>query len=169
MHVVPQRHERVLEKCFSVTCSMMEKAPATMGIRRMVSLSQGINYSWSFRRSVALKGSSFHPYHLNRVSVLMTICYAGSGSSWSELPGCLWVGGWWLCQEADAVSLFCWSILDSGEFRITSLIMTKPQGQPLWSVLFINSALSMWVDVCPYLLITLSWHDHHGWASRCWV
>ena len=57
----------------------------------------------------------------------------------------------------------------AGEYGLTSLIVPKvstsrrtTQGCAIyiWSTLNVGLCL-------PYLLITVSWHDHHGWLCRC--
>lgn len=123
-----------------------------------------------------LKGSSCNPSNLNRVSVLMIIWYAGSRLSWSELAVYSGCWGWRQSGEEQtqcpcrAVRFVRAGASGAGEYGLTSLIVPKvstsrrtTQGCAIsiWSVLNVGLCL-------PYLLITVSWHDHHGWWCWCW-
>lgn len=58
---------------------------------------------------------------------------------------------------------------EAGEYGLTSLIVPKvstsrrtTQGCTIYIWSTLNAGLCL-----PYLLITMTWHDHHGWLCRC--
>lgn len=138
----------------------------------------GFNDKWSFRGSMTFKGVKFQPLETHQ----------GFGNNGYLLCSLMlrikWIG--WLSEGAGRV----WRQFGEEQTQCPCRADPFVRGSGQWSegiwTHFINRVQS--VDfkenhprVCylykcrtlnvglhlPYLLITVSWHDHHGWWCRC--